>query len=245
MGLIITWIISVISIVRSIVSALHSHRYPVEPGILGKIIQFLAVTIIVVIRIFLISLTLLNAVYLHAFLHCFNITIAYLYCKFSNEHISHLYDHVPLIMIIPTFYSTSNIRNDRRHENEEAQTYLKLIREKFVAPIILYLMTFGVYCSIGAVLRETTFPYNIRPKDNDDVENDIPIFSKDDFQNYVINIPYLTFFATYLVAIALHLLFSLIYYRIGHPWKVILWGDKRPKNNNKENVQDHEEMPLN
>ena len=118
------------------------------------------------------------------------------------------------------------------------------MQEKFLSPLFLYLITFVVYCSIGAILRQTTFPYNIKLKDDKDIENDVPILDKSTFQSYIIDFPYLEVFGIYTGAIALHLLLSLVYYRIGHPWKVILWGEKTAGNQVKETTTKAEEIPL-
>lgn len=243
--LIITWTISVISIVKSIFARLHSHRYPIEPGIIGKILQHLSIAIIELARLILISVSLLNAMYLHVFLYAFNLMIAYFFCKFSYRDISNLYEHVPFIILIPTFYSSTDMRKRKNDvHNTTIRKYSNLILEKFVSPLSLYMITFVVYCSIGAILRQTTFPYNIKLKDDKDIQNDLPILDKSAFQNYIIDFPYLEVFGIYTGAIALHLLLSLVYYRIGHPWKVILWGGKATGNHVKETTNKLEEIPL-
>ena len=78
---VVTWLLTMFSITNTVYGYIHSKRWPITPGLLGTIIQLLAIGCLVTSKLVLISITLLNAVYLHIFLYGFNMLLIFLYYK--------------------------------------------------------------------------------------------------------------------------------------------------------------------
>ena len=232
---IITLIITIFSIVKSLVNFIHAKRYPVEPSILGKILQFTSLTIIVSAKVVLISTALLNAVYLHLFLHMANIVIIYLLYIRVYDDKEDLFNYMTLINLFPTFYSPPSEKNSFREIVMGQRRKPKRFRivEKLISPMILYAITFGIYCVTGLILRETMFNYNIKLETRE-------VEGFDYFKKYVIEFPVLEIMGFYAAAVFMHIAISSIYYRVGHPWKILIWSD-RSESINLENVIPKEE----
>ena len=123
--------------------------------------------------------------------------------------------------------NTSNIEVHETH----SRTFRVI--EKIASPIMSNFLLFGVYYAIGMILRETVFFYNIKLPPG--IEGD------DYFKQYLLKYPFLEIFGFYATAVGLHVIASVIYYRWGHPWKVIIWGDRSLSTSN-ENVTNGEEV---
>ena len=234
----VTLAITIYSIVKSLMNFLHARRFPVEPGFSGKILQFLSLTIIITSKVLLISMALLNAVYLHLFLHIVSINVAYLlYIRIYGSE-AKLFNYMVIISLLPTFYSPPSAANAARNRNSEENNKRFKIIEKITSPILLHMVVFGVYSVVALILRETTFFYNIKLAS---------VTDKDDYyRKFVVNFPIWDIMGFYAAAVAMHLATSALYYRFGHPWKVLLWGDRTLSSaaddgvNTEENVELHE-----
>ena len=240
--LIVTSAITILAMVRSIMRVIHVRRYPIGPGFCGSILQFLAILVIVLAKITLISVSLLNAMYFHIFLHGFNVLMAYVYCKFQYKSTPDLFDHMVIISTIPTFYSPPKPKTRSLEAEISAETTKRFkFCEKIISPIFLYLMTFAIYWIIGSILRVTTFFYNIKIDDygykkmdklvntsiaamngNKYWENE-SLFGENSFKEYIYEFPSLIIFGVYVLAVGVHIILSVLYYRLGHPWKFIIW----------------------
>lgn len=88
---------------------------------------------------------------------------------------------------------------------------------------------------MGAILRNTVFHYNIKKKDSDNdggIEHDNKtgnetnqgmqgFFNQIIFEQPLHNFP-VYFVLMYIVCISIYVLLSILYYRVFHPWRIIM-----------------------
>ena len=234
----LSWLMTILSITKSVYGYLHAKRWPIVPGLLGSIVQHLAIAFLVLSKLHLISTTLLNAVYLHPFLYMMNLFLIFSYNKLLFGSTGDYFQHILVIGISPAFYNPSKIAS-----NSDIVRFCSKILQKYgivINAAILHLITLITYCTMGAILRNTMFHYNIKTTygiTNDTIKdntNGTMRLSGDErnqeMQRYVDKIMFekplhsfpVEFVVVYIICILIYILLSVIYYRAFHPWKIII-----------------------
>ena len=172
------------------------------------------------------------------------------------------FQHTMVTGIAPAFYKSS-----KKASKSKIIRWCSRILQKYgviINAIILHLITLLIYSSMGAILRNTVFPYNIKKKygiNDDNIQdyfNDTMKLSEtgtnQEIQNYLNQLLFIhplhnfpsQFVGWYIVCIVIYVLLSAIYYRAFHPWKNIILEKKT--NEHKQEVkrkcsqQDHDEL---
>lgn len=127
---------------KSICIYIHARRYPVDPGILGKILLFMAITILEVSKIFLITSTLLYDIYLHPFVYALQFSCVYTYLNCSYGSFWKIGEDAYKMMLIPTFYTLSLPRKASRTTSTFIQNKVYPAFEKVVGPMLLQILGF-------------------------------------------------------------------------------------------------------
>ena len=117
---------TILSITKSVYRYYHSKEYPIAPSIFGAMAQCIGIMALVVPKYVLISITLLNAYYLHPVFYLVNLHLIFLYDKIISNSRTSNYHQLMARMIAPVFYKPSTTYS----ENTFLRAYL-FLREKF------------------------------------------------------------------------------------------------------------------
>ena len=234
----VTWVLTMFSIANSVYGYLHSKRWPISPGFLGTIVQLLAIGGLVASKLLLIAITLLNAVYLHIFLYGFNMLIIFLYYKLFSGNMETYFEHTLVTGIAPAFYKSA-----QKASKSRIIRWCSTILHNYgivINSVILHLITFLIYSSMGAILRNTMFHYNIKKNsgnnddtmehDNNGVTKQTGNEANQETQGYLDQIVFeqplhnfpVFYVVVYMVCILSYALLSGLYYGVFHPWKMIM-----------------------
>ena len=243
---VVTWLVTMFIMTKSVRGYLHSKRWPIGPNCFGMIVQFLAISVLLLPKLLLISLTLLNAFYLYPFTHAFNLLLILLYNKlfcWNNEKYVH---YILVAGIAPAFYKSSKTYS----KSNLIRSCLRILQKYGIVinAVVLQFITLMIYSTIGAILRHAMFHFNIRktyginnniiedhtndtmPQNVDGMNQnlqgylDIILFDQP-LHNFPIHV-----IVIYIVCIVIYVLLTVIYYRVFHPWKIIIWQNKSKSN---------------
>ena len=149
------------------------------------------------------------------------------------------FEHTLVTGIAPAFYKSSK-KTSKSNTIKRCSRILQ-IYGVIIHSVILHLITLIIYCAMGAILRHTMFPFNMKKTYgvNDDItnyhSNDTMMSNGTEInqgeQSYLDEILFeeplhgfpIQFVGGYIICIAIYILLSAIYYRAFHPWKVIIW----------------------
>ena len=247
---------TILSITKSVYRYYHSKEYPIAPSIFGAMAQCIGIMALVVPKYVLISITLLNAYYIHPLFYLVNLNLIFLYDKIVSH--SRTSNHYQLLarMIAPVFYSPSTPYS----ENTFLRAYI-FLREKF--GIVVHTATFQlanlvVFSITASVLRSTIFDYNIETTYHTDDEAFISKpnptmptflanrskqeeneFKKELFDDSLHKFP-LYYAVAYTGCLVLSSLFFILFYTVCHPWKIVI-RDKTPNDNIHQNSMEMSE----
>ena len=235
---VVAWLMTLLSITKSVYGYLHSKRWPICPGCLGIICQLFSIAFLVLSKLVFISITLLNAVYLHPFLYMVNMLFIVLYNKLFSGNMEEYFQHTLVTGIAPAYYKSS-----KKDSKSKIIRSCSTILQKYgimINSVILHLITLMIYSAMGAILRITVFHYNIKKtyNNNDTINED---HTNDNmklngvernqekksyldqilFEQPLHNFP-IQFVVGYIICIVFYVLLSAIYYRVFHPWKIII-----------------------
>ena len=212
--LVITWMIQILGMIANYQRCIHRKRYPIGPGIVGKVIQAAAIGCLIIPNMLLASATLLNAIYLHPLIYLCNLalTVFLMRCLFRKET---GIDTI-LISAAPAHRYISDKLEDRLLDSMEDTTknHVRRMDARF-APLLIQAVTLMVYLFTGSILRQTVFLYNLKASQGtflNNITSHAEIFPTN--WDMIVAI-YAGFTMTY------YLLTSLYYY-IGHPWSMEL-----------------------
>ena len=223
--MITTICLTIFSMVMSIKRYRDRKRFPNTSGIKGTIIQFVAIAALLVPKLLVISLALLNMVYLHPILYFLNTLIVILVNRqMFGDNISYI--DAMATALTPAFYKAPAREEIGRDETEGENIMSRLWRKakrlrSFLVTSIHHCVTFLIYFVIGYILRRVSFPTSIVLSE----ENSGGIFGeyllneqtlvKEFFSQY-----WLIVFSIFAAGYILHLIFTQLYYLIGHPWSI-------------------------
>ena len=205
--LILTWILLVLSIIRSYISYTHRHRYPISPGILGTILQTTSTACLIVPKLVLISTALLNSMFLHPLICMADILVIHIIQRyFLGNHIK-VFDSI-MMSIAPAYF--------KQHESTDVNEPEKLSQKVFrgFITLILQLVSLGLYLSSGWLMQSTVFLYNIQVSDEESFVKDIAL------KKSLITYYWLIIIGIYTGCAVLHCFINYLYYAIGHPWSM-------------------------
>jgi len=235
---VVSWLMTLFSIANSVYGYLHSKRWPISPAFFGILFQIFAIAFLVLSKPVLIAITLLNAVYLHPFLYIANMFFIFLYPKLFSGEIEIDFHHTMVTGIAPAFYKSSKKASKStiiRRCSKILQKYGIIINS-----VILHLIPLMIYSAMGAILRITTFQYNIK-ETYEDIDNHTNNTAKSNGietnEDIPSNLEYILFYQPlhnfpiyfvvgYIICIGMYVVFTAIYYRAFHPWKNIIWDTK-------------------
>ena len=204
-----TWCLQVLSMIRNLLRALHRKRYPVTPGIAGMILQAISLAGLLVPKLILVSLGLLNMVYLYPFVAMSHALITMSFQKIIGNKVG--FCQLLIILSAPTYYQ---LDRDGTIENSNKR------RRKFgngIAALLLQLITLISYVWINWILRQTVFFNNIKfEKDNSENSFLKNITEKTSFITH----EWTTLILMYFGGISINYVANSIYYRYLHPWNM-------------------------
>ena len=147
----INWAFTIFSITKSVISYRNAKRYPMAPGIVGKVVQPLSVASLVTFKVLFVSIATSNAPYFHIIGHVIKISISCLIVKaFGNS----------LLNFFNVVISTSNCAAFFTHE-EIAETLVSKKSQKrlqgkggnFMIILLLEGASYLIYGSLGCLIR--------------------------------------------------------------------------------------------
>ena len=210
--MILTWTIQVVTMARSCVRGLHRHRFPIGPGMMGTAMQYVSILCLLVPKLAIISVSLLNATYLHPILIIANLAITYFILKGIMRMKINFFDLI-LFSVVPAYHK---LNKDNESEPLTKPKYKKF--PNWSLTILIHLMTITLYFAINWVLRQDVFIYKIEKEHNglnitsflDDVTSKSEVFT----------LHWIYLISIYFGSLVAYYLFTVAYYQSCHPWKV-------------------------
>jgi len=210
--LILNWCLNIFGFIRSLINYNQHRKFPVEPGINGKLLQFLGFGVLTLFKIVLITISVSNAPYIHLIGYIMQVVIVWqcnslLYHKESG---------------LRTLFSVSMISAFFKPPDSESEKRLKLFGQYdphggIVNTIFLELISFILYCIIGLVLRNGMILNLISRVNNDEYGNDV-IHAAFNILIVEFNLPIVLLLLILLLVI--YPAITLAYHRFGHPYKM-------------------------
>ena len=229
----VSFIITLHGMVSSVYGHLHYKRWPVTPGPFGKVLQYLAIALLITAKLFLVALTLLNQIHLYYGILFLNILCVIAFNKmFSGDVYSGIskktLERTIRVGITPAFSAFAS-RPSRFAIRQILSRYL----ERYGGILntgMQQLISLAMYCAWGSILRKTIFIYNLKSEnmDSDAINgtlesNSITAY----FKNGVFEQPLdvegfpLTYVFWYLLSIGGYIILAILYYRFFRPWTVL------------------------
>ena len=206
--LLVTWILQALSMIRNYQRCLHSKRYPITPGIVGKTIQAASIGCLIIPNMAIASATLLNAIYLHPFVYLSNAALI-IFLKRSLFQKETGFGII-LFTAAPVYRQLFDVNEDKKG----TESYFSQIDAK-LAPLLMQAVTLGVYLFTGLILRQTTFFFNLHTSKAS--------FLKDITSNSeVLPTNWRILVAIYAGCFIMYTVLTSLYYYIGHPTKYLL-----------------------
>ena len=207
----ITWTISVLGIIKSWMRCSHRKRFPVEPAIVGSLLQTIAIGCLLVPKLIVISISLLNTLWIYPLIQVFNICVVQFIHKGLLRNELTTMD-VLLHSVAPAYYHLP--KNDQGDESEAITSKLRKFSLTFVVHIIGLMLCFVICWT----LRHTVFFFNIKLDQSHGTFNNSASFLNDIAINQS-TFPFHWQIVTYVYIgfLLLYYLFSILYYKYGHP----------------------------
>lgn len=203
----LTWILPVYSIIKSYISYNHRNRYPICPGIVGSVLQTTSMACLVIPKLVLISMSLLNSMFIHPILMTADILMIHLVHKYFFEQDIKIFESA-MMSIAPAY--VKGLQTTPKNGNEMMH---KMKLGAFIT-LIPYLCSLVLYLCAGWFLRNTVFFYNIFVEDDESFIKDVALN-----QNFI-TYYWLVFIGFYVGCGVLHIIFNCVYYVMGHPWSM-------------------------
>ena len=229
----VSFIITLHGMVSSVYGHLHYKRWPVTPGIFGKVLQYLAIALLITAKLFLVALTLLNQIHLYYGILFLNILCVIAFNKMFSGHVysgirKKTLERTIRVGITPAF-SAFDSRDSRFAMRRILSRYL----EKFGGILntgMQQILSLMMYCAWGSILRKTIFIYNLKSENMDSNAVNGTLESNwmiEYFQNGVFEQPLnvegfpFTYVFWYLLSIGGYIILAILYYRFFRPWTVL------------------------
>ena len=221
--MITSWLITGVSMAKSIKSYRDRKRHPNNSGFAGTIMHLISILLLLLPKLALISTTLLNLVYLHPILYITNVFVIIMMDRglFGNNITS--FDAI-VSAVCPAYYKIPE--NEENKENvskrPKNQKCIKRFGNSFIT-VIHHATTFVIYFFMGYILRRTFFLFTIHPeKITDDEIQGAQFLEGVALQQEMFTDYWLFIIATFSACYVVHVIFVQIYYLKGHPWKIAI-----------------------
>jgi hypothetical protein len=212
--LVFNWLLSAWGIVHSIIKYKDSRRYPVSPGILGQFLQIVVVATLVVGRIIFVTLCLNNIPQLHPVGVILQLLCIYLFNRFVLKRPASI-KTVILPSLSPAFYKPEKIKSFKNYGGILIAIFYEVLTI-FIFSVMKYVIL-AVYNS-----PETIEDTSGKPSMSKYVLKIV-------FQRYVKDCSIGEMIGFWMSLVLIHALFLWVYYKNGHPYKVVLGGKRNRK----------------
>ena len=211
----INFFFTILSITRNVIRYRNAKRYPLSPGMIGTILQFLTVGALMTAKIFFISIAVSNAAYFHIIGHILKILIVYIVCKCFGSRTTSLFDAVIATSNTAAFFTQVAAPNDSNMSNYTVKKYLKMYGGFFSTMLLEGLSCF-IYLLLGNLIRYLQRLGLINPSNIPD-----RVFENDPWQyvlrKYLVEFDVGRIIFWMICCFWLFSLFGYIYYQKGHP----------------------------
>ena len=213
------YILILLTITNNVLRYRNSKRYPFTPGLIGKILQPITVLVLVVIKIYFISISLSNAPYFHIVGHVLKIGIVYIFCKLFSNSSADVYEAAIAASNCAVFF-----RMDVKTQDPGKVSFLTKCLVNYggaITTLILEGLSFIIYTALGKLIRYLQEKNVINPMvipERDQTQDPLQFILRDflvEFNGYYILLAVACTFAVFSV-------FSYVYYWKGHPKRNIL-----------------------
>ena len=224
--MIVTICLTVYSMMISIKRFRDRKIYPNTSGIFGSVLYLLAIAALLIPKLLVISLFLLNMVYLHPLIYFLNTLIIVAVNRLYFNDNMYLIEAMA-IALNATFYK-SPIENNKMDENHGTASLSQPSTRRFISRSRKYLIimirhygTFLMFFVMSYILRRVVFPTTIIPSQ----ENSDRFLGKHFLEEIALGKDGLSYYWMHAILIfvlgsALHLILTQIYYIKGHPWSI-------------------------
>jgi hypothetical protein len=226
---------TMIAIIRSIKRYRDKDRFPNTSGLFGTVIQLLSISCLLVPKMVIITLALLNLIYIHALLYFVNVLLViFVYRLFYHTNIT-------IIEALVTATCPAYCKPAKFTDNETGEDVPQTLRRRIGPSMVTalnHLLTISIFIIMGCVFRRTTFQYTIKPEkdfsqpgllDNQTLSQ--PQFFEDvALTNHMFTAHWLWILLSCLAAYLAHILLVLVYYSKGHPWSAGIHFKSNPSN---------------
>ena len=251
-------LISIYSTSKSIYNYRHCQNWMTIPNFFGAVTQIMAIFFLVSSKLIFVSITLLNAYYLHTFVFLSNVFFICFYTKLTGQDEKINIFQVLKDGLIPVFYKSSR----KFSQHPLIKCFLKFSQKhQMVHTVTLHCTTLLLYSYVGAILRFTMFPFNIKKDYQSNVEKDAmpphhpnstasSVTNENDSErmksswesllidNQIHNFPFYCV-ALYIISMIIFLTLSLLYHKCFNPKKNDLFDNLKQKSGINNIIRSH------
>ena len=221
--MITSWLITGLSMAKSVKRYRDRKRHPNNSGFAGTMMHLISILLLLLPKLALISLTLLNLVYLHPILYMTNVFAIIMMDRglFGSNITS--FDAI-VSAVCPAYYKIPENEENKGNVSKRPKNRKCIIRfgSSFIT-VIHHATTFLIYFLMGYILRRTFFPFTIHPEMiTDDGFQGTQFLEGVALQQELLTDYWLFIIATFSACYVVHVVFVQIYYLKGHPWKITI-----------------------